>query len=131
MLTTLRDAFKDVSNALAFAPKGVAGALVLALKGGVRVSTIVSQGCRPVGEPWTITGAEENFMLTLGSQPVTPLEMTDSYATIAAGGIHHPAQALELVRDPAGKVLARLVPQGNRVISPNTGISNRPMGRHR
>jgi small-conductance mechanosensitive channel len=31
MLTTLRDAFKDVSNALAFAPKGVAGVLVLAL----------------------------------------------------------------------------------------------------
>jgi len=31
MLATLRDAFKDVADALAFAPKGVAGTLVLAL----------------------------------------------------------------------------------------------------
>src|SRR5262249_20631676 len=29
MLATIREAFKDVANALAFAPKGVAGALVL------------------------------------------------------------------------------------------------------
>ena len=61
--------------------------------------------------------------ITLGSQPVTPLEMTEAYATIAAGGIHHPAQALRLVRDPRGKVLARLVPQGKRVISPNTAAT--------
>src|SRR3989475_5434768 len=45
--------------------------------------------------------------------------MTDGYATLASGGIHHPAQALKLVRDPSGKVLARLVPEGNRVISEN------------
>jgi len=31
MLTTLRDAFKDVADAFAFAPRGVAGTLVLAL----------------------------------------------------------------------------------------------------
>jgi penicillin-binding protein 1A len=61
--------------------------------------------------------------ITLGSQPVTPLDMAEAYATFAAGGIHHPAQALKLVRDPAGNVLARLVPQGNRVISPNTAAT--------
>jgi penicillin-binding protein 1A len=58
--------------------------------------------------------------ITLGSQPVTPLDMTEAYSTIAAGGIHHPAQALKLVRDPSGKALAQLVPEGNRVISENT-----------
>jgi penicillin-binding protein 1A len=61
--------------------------------------------------------------ITLGSQPVTPLEMTEAYATIASGGIHHAAQALKLVRDPGGKVLAKLVLQGNRVISPNTAAT--------
>ena len=61
--------------------------------------------------------------ITLGSQPVTPLDMTEAYATLAAGGIHHPAQALKLVRDPAGTVLARLVPKGNRVISANTAAT--------
>ncbi|HEV3403348.1 MAG TPA: transglycosylase domain-containing protein [Gaiellaceae bacterium] len=61
--------------------------------------------------------------ITLGSQPVTPLEMTEAYATIASGGIHHAAQALKLVRDPTGKVLAQFVPQGERVISPNTAAT--------
>jgi penicillin-binding protein 1A len=61
--------------------------------------------------------------ITLGSQPVTPLDMTEAYATLAAGGIHHPAQPLKVVRDPNGRVLARLVTQGNRVISPNTAAT--------
>jgi penicillin-binding protein 1A len=61
--------------------------------------------------------------ITLGSQAVTPLEMTDGYATLASGGIRHPAQALELVRDPMGKMLARLVPEGTRVVSANTAAT--------
>ena len=32
--------------------------------------------------------------ITLGSQAVTPLEMTDAYATLAARGIHHAPQPL-------------------------------------
>jgi len=45
-------------------------ALALALSGGgVRVQTIVSQGCRPIGEPLTVTGAKGNHLLTLGSRP--------------------------------------------------------------
>ncbi len=44
-------------------------ALALALKGGVSVRTIVSQGCRPIGEPLTITGARQNLLLSLGSKP--------------------------------------------------------------
>ena len=44
-------------------------ALVLGLKGGLRVHTIVSQGCRPIGEPLTITGAKQNLLMSLGSKP--------------------------------------------------------------
>ena len=44
-------------------------ALVLGLRGGVQIHTIVSQGCRPIGEPLTITGARQNLLLSLGSKP--------------------------------------------------------------
>ena len=46
-----------------------AGAVAVALRGGVRVATIVSQGCRPIGEPLTVTGARQNVVLTLASKP--------------------------------------------------------------
>ena len=43
--------------------------IALGLKGGVQVDALVSQGCRPIGEPWSITGAERNYVITLGSRP--------------------------------------------------------------
>jgi len=49
--------------------KLVEGALMLGFKGGLRIETLVSQGCRPVGEPFTITGADRNFVTSLGSRP--------------------------------------------------------------
>ena len=45
-----------------------AAVLALAVK-GPKIRTIVSQGCKPVGEPFTITQAEENLVYTLGSRP--------------------------------------------------------------
>lgn len=47
----------------------IEGGVALGFHGGVRIDTIVSQGCRPIGEPLTITGAEQNFVTTLGSRP--------------------------------------------------------------
>ena len=44
-------------------------ALALAFRGGMSVRTIVSQGCRPIGEPLTITGARQNLLLSLGQKP--------------------------------------------------------------
>ena len=35
----------------------------------MKVRTIVSQGCRPIGEPLTVTGAKGNQLLSLGSKP--------------------------------------------------------------
>jgi len=43
--------------------------IAIGLRGGVRVDALVSQGCRPIGEPWSITGAERNYIITLGSRP--------------------------------------------------------------
>ena len=43
--------------------------------------------------------------------------MTDAFATLAAGGIHHDAQLLQRVRAADGSVLARLRRTGRRVLA--------------
>ncbi|MEV2267650.1 FIST signal transduction protein [Nonomuraea africana] len=45
------------------------GAIGVLLGGGVKVSTVVSQGCRPIGPTMVVTGAEENLLLELAGQP--------------------------------------------------------------
>lgn len=44
------------------------GAVALALE-GVRVRTLVSQGCSPVGSSYVVTAAEENILQELGGEP--------------------------------------------------------------
>ena len=46
------------------------GAVGVALAGDIRVDTIVSQGCRPIGEPFVITDAQNNLIKELGNRPV-------------------------------------------------------------
>jgi penicillin-binding protein 1A len=58
--------------------------------------------------------------ITLGTQAVNPLEMTDAYASFASRGIHHPPQALALVRGPLGVVLGRLRTKGARAMPQST-----------
>ncbi|GGO67521.1 hypothetical protein GCM10012289_24140 [Nonomuraea cavernae] len=45
------------------------GAIGVLLSGDIRVSTVVSQGCRPIGPTMVVTGAEENLLLELAGQP--------------------------------------------------------------
>jgi penicillin-binding protein 1A len=56
--------------------------------------------------------------ITLGSVGFTPLELTDVYATIASGGIHHAPQAFLNVKGPHDKTLSS-TPGAQRVLSPN------------
>jgi small ligand-binding sensory domain FIST len=46
-----------------------AGLVGVALSGGVSVSTVVSQGCRPIGERYIVTKADENVIHELGGMP--------------------------------------------------------------
>jgi penicillin-binding protein 1A len=55
--------------------------------------------------------------ITLGSQAITPLDLTTVYATFADGGVRHLPQAIDLVRGPTGKVIGRLRTKGTRVLS--------------
>jgi len=45
------------------------GGIALMLGGPVRPVTMVSQGCEPVGEPWTITKADRNTILEISNRP--------------------------------------------------------------
>lgn len=45
------------------------GAVLLALGGPYSVRTIVSQGAAPIGQPWTITGAQGHIIETIGQRP--------------------------------------------------------------
>ncbi len=45
---------------------GIAG---LTVSGRLRVDSLVSQGCRPIGRPMVVTGARRNLIESLGGQP--------------------------------------------------------------
>ena len=45
------------------------GAVAVLLSGAVRVRTVVSQGCRPIGKHFVVTRAEQNAIYELGGKP--------------------------------------------------------------
>lgn len=45
------------------------GAVAVALWGELVADTVVSQGCRPIGEPMVVTRAEQNIIYELGGRP--------------------------------------------------------------
>ena len=50
------------------------GLVGISLTGNVRVSTVVSQGCRPIGNTFVVTKAEANVIYELGGK--------DAYAVL-------------------------------------------------
>ena len=76
------------------------------------VNTIFAQLVSNVGPPAVVRmahrlGIQSTLLpvcsITLGTQAVSPLEMTTAYATLAARGVRHDAQAVESVRTSTGK----------------------------
>lgn len=45
------------------------GGVAVSVGGAVRLECMVSQGCTPIGTPWTITRAERNLILTIANRP--------------------------------------------------------------
>ena len=45
------------------------GAVCLSIGGAYTLQALVSQGCQPIGQPWTITAAERNVIATIGNRP--------------------------------------------------------------
>ena len=54
--------------------------------------------------------------ITLGTSGVTPLEMADVYATLAAGGIHHRPQAIVKVENNRGRVIWKPTTKGTHAL---------------
>jgi small ligand-binding sensory domain FIST len=45
------------------------GAVVVGLGGAIRVRPVVSQGCEPIGEAWTVTDSDRHIVRTIGGRP--------------------------------------------------------------
>jgi len=49
------------------------GVVGVAFTGNLRIDTVVSQGCRPIGQPGRVTGCKENALLAVDGKP--PVEI--------------------------------------------------------
>jgi small ligand-binding sensory domain FIST len=59
------------------------GAVAVLIDGAVRVRSVVSQGCRPIGQPFVVTRAEANVLQELGGAP--PLaKLQEVYASLTS-----------------------------------------------
>ena len=45
------------------------GGVAVSFAGDVALASVISQGCTPIGETWTITKAEKHFILSIGNRP--------------------------------------------------------------
>jgi small ligand-binding sensory domain FIST len=94
------------------------GAVGVAIEGRIRVHPVVSQGCRPVGAPMTVTRADRNIVFELaGERPIDTIK-----------GIWQAADARDRVLMQSGLQLGRVVDEyqtefgrGDFVIRPVTG----------
>lgn len=84
--------------------------------GSLRLVGMVSQGCRPIGEPLTVTRAENNVVYALGAQPAyQALEsafqtLTDQEKSTARGNLLAGLATSEYVEDfQAGDFLVRSI----------------------
>jgi small ligand-binding sensory domain FIST len=65
--------------------------VVVAFKGNVFVQPLVSQGCRPIGDPSPITRADDNLILEIGNIP--------AYQALEAAFLSMPEKDRSLVRN--------------------------------
>ncbi|HLI08396.1 MAG TPA: FIST N-terminal domain-containing protein [Ktedonobacteraceae bacterium] len=50
-----------------------AGGVGLSIGGPYTIQPLVSQGCEPIGEPWTITAVQDNIIQTISNRPAYDL----------------------------------------------------------
>ena len=70
------------------------GAVGVLLDPRVEVRTVVSQGCRPIGQPFTVTSSEGNIVSEMGGRPAvdrlreTLLALDEADRALVAKGLH-------------------------------------------
>jgi small ligand-binding sensory domain FIST len=45
------------------------GGAAISVGGNVSLASVISQGCTPIGEPWTVTRVERNLIYEIGNRP--------------------------------------------------------------
>ena len=102
------------------------------------VNTIFAQLVTRVGPPAVVRmahrlGIRSRLLpvcsVTLGSQAVSPLEMTSAYATLAARGVRHDPQAVESVRTAGGSLLTYKRTKPARAVSQRIADTSRTRSR--
>ncbi len=60
------------------------GALAVLVQGPVKLRTVVSQGCRPIGKPFVVTKSDRNVLLELGGRPAL-LQLKEIFDELPSG----------------------------------------------
>ncbi len=80
------------------------GAVAVLVHGAVNVTSVVSQGCRPIGQPFVVTKAERNVVVELGGRPALAQlqelfeKLSPEEQQLARGGLHV-GQVIDEYRD--------------------------------
>lgn len=83
----------DEDDMAVFLNDQLVDAVCLPLSGRTTILPLVSQGCRPIGEPLTVTRAENNIVYALGGQPAYEVletafaTLSDSEKSVAKGNL--------------------------------------------
>jgi penicillin-binding protein 1A len=105
-----------------------AGTMSLASATAHSVNTIFAQLVTVVGPPKVVDvmhrmGIRSNLepvcSITLGSQAVTPLEMTSAYATLASRGVYHDPRSISTITTASGESIFKADTTGKRVLNAN------------
>jgi small ligand-binding sensory domain FIST len=85
-----------------------AGAVGVVLEGAVEIRAVVSQGCRPVGQPWVVTACSQNLVQKLGGRPALDVLM-ETLANLPAADqkLFQRGPFAGLAIDPAKSVFGR------------------------
>jgi small ligand-binding sensory domain FIST len=73
------------------------GAVAALVSGEVRLRTVVSQGCRPIGKPMVVTKTERNVIYELGGRPAL-IQLKELFDTLPTRDQRQVQQALHLGR---------------------------------
>ena len=69
------------------------GAIALAIGGPYRILPVVSHGCDPIGEAWTVTGAERTQLTSISNRPALDV-LNDALASVPAARRQHATENL-------------------------------------
>ena len=73
------------------------GGVALSIGGQIKLAGVVSQGCTPIGETWTLTRVEGNLIHEIGNRPAYECARGDFQPAFARGSGKIPRQ---LIRRP-------------------------------